>query len=143
MKIGITGTRNGFSDKQKETFLKYLEEHNLLKTVTEFHQGNCIGVDVEAARIFYEKTDAVIHAHLPEKKGLLGTTKYNHVNCKPKNYLARNRDIVNSSDIMFAIPREMKHQSFGGTWYTHDYSLKQTKKTITIFPDGSLLEKMG
>ena len=141
MKIGITGTRNGFSDKQKETFLKYLEEHNLLKTVTEFHQGNCIGVDVEATRIFYEKTNAVIHAHLPEKKELIGTTKYNHVNCKPKNYFARNRDIVNSSDIIIVVPREMKHQSFGGTWYTHDYALKRSKKTITIFPDGSLLEK--
>jgi hypothetical protein len=39
MRMGSTGTREGMSDRQKETLLKVLAEYK----PAEFHHGDCVG----------------------------------------------------------------------------------------------------
>ncbi len=57
-----------------------------------------------------------------------------------KTHFARNRDIVDETEVLIACPCEMEHQDRGGTWYTADYALKRGKRTIIVWPDGSMKE---
>lgn len=137
--IGVTGTRDGMSLKQKETLLEILE-HIIHKhpSIKESHHGQCVGVDVEFAIIVKEDFNLKVVSHPPLKTELIGSC-FNHEVKEPKSYFERNRDIVNSSDLMFVIPRENTPQkNKGGTWYTYHYSLKNKKPTILIEPSGSL-----
>ena len=47
MKVGVTGTRSGMNKRQQQEFTDFLNELGS----GEFHHGDCVGVDVEAARI--------------------------------------------------------------------------------------------
>jgi hypothetical protein len=57
---------------------------------------------------------------------------------EPKSFLARNRDIVDETDMLIATPATKKET--GGTWYTINYSRKQKKKRMIVYPDGSIGE---
>lgn len=136
--IGITGTRNGMNDIQEEMFIQEIEKiKNKYPDVKYFHQGQCVGVDIEAAKILYKEFAFTIISHPPIKKELIG---YCIVNEKrnPKTYFARNRDIVHESEILFVIPQQESRQSFGGTWYTYDYGIKHNKPVILILPSGKI-----
>lgn len=135
--IGISGTRDGMTDAQKETFLNYVNTLAMANpTLQYFHQGQCVGVDVEAARAIKKHFNMLVVSH-HVKKELLGLCT-NDIVKQAKGYFARNRDIVNSSDLMFIIPKEDKPQSTGGTWYTYKYALANNKPVLLILPDGSL-----
>jgi hypothetical protein len=56
----------------------------------------------------------------------------------PKSFFARNRDIVDETDILIAIPATKKKT--GGTWYTINYSRKQKKRRVSVYTDGSIGE---
>lgn len=135
--IGISGTREGMSKLQKETFLHF--SNTLTTQFTDlkyFHQGQCQGVDVEAARLLKSEFNLFIVSHPPVKKDLLGQCT-NDIVKQAKGYFARNRDIVNASELMFILPKESQVQSTGGTWYTYKYALAANKPVILILPDGS------
>lgn len=136
--VGITGTRNGMTKAQRETFFQTLE-HIVFKypTIKRFHHGQCIGVDVESAIMAEDDFDLFIISHPPIKEDLIGEC-FNHEIRPAKSYFARNRDIVDESDLMFVVPLTKEHQNKGGTWYTHDYALKHEKPTIVINPQGQL-----
>lgn len=119
MKVGVTGTREGLSPAQKGALqieLQRLHEEGMV----EFHHGGCIGVDTEAASFVQEEFKIVPVKH----QGQAGT------------FLKRNREIVNSVDLLLVCPRGMQHESTGGTWYTHDYALKRGILIVIIWPNG-------
>ena len=64
MKVGITGTREGMDADQIECVYNLLTEImvecNNLNIVPEFHHGDCVGVDVQAAIIAKELKYKVI-----------------------------------------------------------------------------------
>ena len=138
--IGFTGTRAGMSDKQKETFIRVVSELNEL---SEFHHGDCIGADDEAADIIADILPEEGHhikivCHPPIKEELRAFNKSADITLQPKDYFARNRDIVDAADILIACPKESSRQSRGGTWYTVDYAQKRGAKFLIIWPDGSV-----
>lgn len=136
--LGITGTRNGFNKEQLSTFETLINQlKEKYPTLDTFHQGQCIGVDVKAAKILSESFKII--SHPPTNQSLVGSSPVDESRPK-KGYFARNRDIVNESDIMIVVPAQMQHQNYGGTWYTHDYALEKKKPTYVIYPDGSLCE---
>lgn len=55
---------------------------------------------------------------------------------KEKEYLDRNHDIVDCSDILITCPKEDVEQLRSGTWATIRYAKKSNKKTIIIYPSG-------
>ncbi len=136
--IGFTGTRHGMNERQRELVRFYLKE---LKTKLLRH-GDCIGADAEAHAIADSLgMNIIIHppvdeahrafCHSPEGGGSLLIEI-------AKRHFARNRDIVNLSNILVACPVDNERQKFGGTWYTYDYALKQRKPVICIYPDGRI-----
>lgn len=138
--LGITGTRYGMNKAQQKAFIttvsKLLEKYPTLNT---FHQGCCIGVDTESARLMKNLYGFIVIDHPPTNKSLVGDFVGDQAR-EDKNYLARNRDIVNESQVMIAITNQMTmpEPPSGGTWYTLNYSIKNKKETYHIKPDGSV-----
>lgn len=146
MRIGFTGTRRGMSEPQRNVVQILLAEFGAEPGST-FHHGDCVGADEQAHRqadavglgiFIYPPIDSTHRTHC----GLLKLAQGSQIRkiYQPKHYTARNRDIVNSSDIIIAAPREFEEQSFGGTWYTVRYARKAGKRVLIVYPDGIVVE---
>ena len=133
MKIGITGTRSGCTPRQigilKGILWSIIKEY----PESEFHHGDCVGVDVEAACIAKELGYKVIN-HPPVYDHLRAFHQSDEIR-DPLSYFARNRNIVDETDMLIVIPYQMEWQPNGGTWYTHDYAKKKQKQIHLILPE--------
>lgn len=131
--VGVTGTRNGMTDHQKNLVFSTLSRIKEYWSEPVLHHGDCVGVDVEVAQIAMDLGYTIV-CHPPEKDHLRGFHK-SHYFKEPFHYFKRNRNIVDASDLVLVIPRESSHQSSGGTWYTHDYAVKKNKPIYTFWPN--------
>ena len=128
MRIGVTGTREGATEYQLNELRSVLAE---LKG-TEFHHGDCKGVDEQAAKIAHELGYKIV-CHPPESDYLRAYFPFGEQR-KPLTYLARDRKIVDEVDVLLVVPLQMEWQPKGGTWYTHDYAKKVGKPFSIIWP---------
>ena len=104
MKVGITGTREGATEYQLKELRNILAE---LKG-TEFHHGDCRGVDVQAAAIAKELGYKII-CHPPiltEEQGYFGGDEIR----EPAGYMKRDRTIVEETDVLLVCPKQMERQ---------------------------------
>jgi len=127
--IGFTGTRSGMTERQKKELRKYLEMQDCGGI---FHHGDCVGADAEAhqiaSRLGYE---IVIHPPKNPKERAYCWSVF----VKPeKEYLKRNHDIVDDSNILLAAPKSKKEVVRSGTWATIRYAHKIGKKVIVLDP---------
>ena len=120
MKIGITGTRSGMREAQREQFYLWLWEN--APQIEEFHHGDCVGVDVEAAELV-AKIGIKTVCHPPVDESLRAFHK-SDVILPQLTHFARNRAIVDSTDMLIVVPWELSWQPKGGTWYTASYATK-------------------
>jgi hypothetical protein len=140
MEIGITGSREGITNKQKITFGKYIDEA-IASGGIRLHHGMCVGWDEIAADIAYSR-GAYIIGHPGRFKDGKGN-EFRALNCKAdtileeKTHFERNRDIVDSTDILIAGPGWTEDPGKGGTSYTISYAQKKKKPVIIIFPNGT------
>lgn len=128
MKVGITGTRCGMSQPQKDHIRKFLTNF----PCKELHHGDCVGADVEVAEIAKELGVKTI-CHPPTKQDSRGFHKSDEFR-EPLSYFARNRKIVEETEFLLVVPFQMEWQPFGGTWYTHDYAKKTGKQFLIVWP---------
>ena len=128
MKIGVTGTRSGMTEDQFQELKTFLESAG----VSELHHGDCVGVDVEVAELAKSMGFKVI-CHPPSKTDLRAYHTSDEFR-EPLSYFARNRNIVDETDILLVVPFQQSHQNNGGTWYTHDYAIKKNKPVKVFFP---------
>ena len=136
MKVGFTGTRQGFTEPQSNAFANLMRN---AESVSEFQHGSCKGADIQAAyrlprrikRVAHPGTDANgenPHYARDEKATIL----------EPKPYLVRNHDIVDATQVLIACPAGMKEELRSGTWATVRYARKQGKAITIIYPDGRI-----
>jgi hypothetical protein len=126
VKIGFTGTQIGMTDFQKAEFEKIISMY-----IGEFHHGDCIGADADAHDIAEKYLTCVIHPPIkPEKRAFKKATIVH----EKKPYLNRNRDIVNSCELLIATPKEITNQTRSGTWWTIRYAKKIKRKCLIIYP---------
>ena len=157
MRIGFTGSQKGMSTFQKHELPRILK----LKDATEFVFGDCIGSDIEAARIalfegilqfsvYPQNKDTRKRAWFlnPEKDIIRENGKWTNINGLLDNKeviysirwfpaeppLSRNMRIVDSCDYVIACPKEFEHTLRSGTWATIRYAWKHKKDKITIIP---------
>lgn len=152
MKIGITGTRDGMTLDQEYMFRQTIIKLDNEERITELRGGDCIGVDDEAINLMYEYREGELLiiekgrlpsplkliCHPPIKEELRAFNPHYDLILPAKSYHARNKDIVDNSDVVIVIPKEISWQSKGGTWMTHDYAVKKGKRVIVMWPDGSI-----
>lgn len=134
MKIGFTGTQRGMTDKQKVALRGLLNQ----ASGSEFHHGDCVGSDAEAHHIANGMgLEPVIHP--PDDPIKRAFCKANRVR-QTEPYLVRNRNIVDSAELLIATP-ELEVETMGsGTWATVRYAVKQKKPVTVIWPDGTIKE---
>ena len=132
MKVGITGTRMGMNEHQFAGVQELLTK--LYEAGAEFHHGDCVGVDAEAAVLAKELGYKIIGHPGPGEDGLRAFVECDESK-EPASHFKRNRTIVDECDVLIVVPLQNEHQSRGGTWYTHDYAVK-TEKQFTVFYPG-------
>lgn len=140
--VGITGTREGMTPRQLGSFIHSLQVLFNENKRIRLHHGDCVGVDAAAHNIFWamhRDGDKInIHPQVADDMRANCRKEYGVKIHTPRSYLERDRNIVDLSDVLIAIPREMEHQSRGGTWYTYDYAIKKNIRIYLILPDGTI-----
>lgn len=136
MKIGFTGTQRGMTLSQMATFKNFIIELN----PESFAHGDCIGADSQSHKIVYELgIPIIIHPPInPNKRAFCAVNSLGKI-LPTKDYLARNKDIVNGVDTLIATPGEDSEVLRSGTWSTIRYCKKKEKKVIIIIPNGLYL----
>jgi hypothetical protein len=129
MNIGMTGTRLGMTKLQKETFSSLIKSMG----VEVFRHGGCEGADIEAAQLVRECGESISIICHPGPHS--NTCHVDDIRVCRKSYLARNRDIVDLSELLIACPYDATER--GGTWYTINYARKVGKGGWIIWSDGS------
>lgn len=135
MILGMTGTREDLSYEQ------YVWLSVQIVDCEEFHHGACVGADEAGHQLAMRQQKRVI-VHPPTDQRLMipfDGMVWDWKLAKP--YLDRNRDIVDESDQVIALPNGPESLK-GGTWYTVRYAMKQGKPVAICYPDGSVEERV-
>lgn len=135
--LGVTGTRKGATSEQKITFRRLARLF-----YGQFHEGDCEGVDVEAAAIIDDIGGYFIHVHPPASDlyRAFYTPKSPHRVWEVKPYGDRDLDIVTESDVMCAISSGYKEIKRGsGTWLTIRMTRVELKPLAIIVPSGKII----
>lgn len=135
MKVGITGTQHGWTEAQRTVFTLLVAELG----ITEWHHGDCVGVDEQASQVVKGLFGRdVIHCHPPldprRRAYVVGNTLH-----KAKPFLERNDDIAYAVELLIVIPRTIKERIRSGTWHTCRCARKYNKDIIIIGPSGERL----
>jgi len=134
MKVGFTGTKIGMTVKQRKCLEMILDRID----PEEFHHGDCVGADAQAHIIALEHLGIPVHMHPPIKKVFCANSEGAAKIYEDKDYLVRNRDIVDATDILLACPKRKDEELRSGTWMTIRYARQQGKDIRIIYPDGNL-----
>lgn len=122
IKIGFTGTSKGMNQMQFTKLKEYLESVNDV----ECHHGDCIGSDEVFDKLCHSMNfNVVIHPPIDSKKRAYCVGEV----LQEKEYLSRNKDIVDEANVLLATPKG-KEVSRSGTWSTIRYAKKIGKKVI-------------
>jgi hypothetical protein len=138
MRIGFTGTSEGLTLEQESAVDARLWLFRESDKAKEFHHGLCIGADKQAHNIAFEM-DYNIIGHPPSntyKMASIPKEQFTEIR-QPKDFMARNLDIVLETDVLLVCPKEFTEQLRSGTWATYRRAKWNKKSRIIIFPDGT------
>lgn len=148
-RIGFTGSRAGMTGAQQQAFVRLLDSLG----ASELLHGACIGADADAARlasiagircVAYPGRSAHDAADGPRPDRDQASMDLAHETRAELTHFARNRAIVEASDIVIATPSypgPITRETKGGTAYTYWQAVKARKRIIVIWPDGSTTEE--
>ncbi len=134
MIVGFTGTRHGMTKDQ----LNSLNDLLIKLDCQEIHLGDCVGSDDQAADLAYGLEAEHIICHPPTDPTHRAFNKHYTMILQPKSHFARNRDIVDNSQVVVGTPDCRPLADRGGTAYTVRYSIKKKKSTYIIWPNGEV-----
>ena len=131
--LGFTGSRNGMTCLQKES-VTYLVRAIGMK---EAHHGDCVGADEDFHNLVNkEGYTTVVH---PPKNPKFRAFCDGNLIFPEKEYMDRNRDIVDLCEVIIATPNTFVEKSKGGTWSTVRYAVKMNKKLFIVLPNGKIV----
>ena len=141
--MGFSGTRDGCTDKQLIRLAGVLSSY----APYHAHHGDCIGADDQFAHMAYRMGCEVI-GHPPINQSKRAFSPYTHIWRAAKDYLPRNRDIVDESNLLVATPKDYSPEARSGTWATIRYAQKLLEGQVglivyVIYPDGSVQTDVG
>lgn len=118
-----------------------------------FHHGDCFGSDEDAFHLMslFDIPKCEIHPGPSFRSHCKNNRIENVFIHKPKPFLNRNKDIVNSSDLLIATPGEYIEELRSGTWSTIRYAEKMFRShnkfgrslqdVVIIYPDGKVHDR--
>lgn len=136
-KIGFTGTREGMTDAQKHCVYHLLHEYR----PEQAHHGDCVGADANFHQLIRELTrDVWIVGHPPILTKARAYCTFDEER-EPGEYHARDRNIVNETDMLIATPKGTSEELRSGTWTTVRYARSISKPILLVWLDGSITEE--
>lgn len=141
MKIGFLGTLREFTQVQRDLFIDTIIKFGV---VEEFHHGDCVGSDENAHNIIrLIAPDCEICVHPPVREMHRAYCE-GDVDFVQMDYIARNQEIVDFSDVVVACIHEfIKGQARSGAndpWRAIEYAKSQKIHTIIINNEGKVKE---
>lgn len=134
MIIGFTGTRHGLTELQ-ETAMRALLAGLTRKETVVAHHGDCIGADAAFDRACVDfHIERIVH---PPTDDRLRAYCQGEIILTPRAYLQRNRDIVDATNFLIAVPDSHTEHLRSGTWSTIRYAVRARKHHTIVFPCGS------
>lgn len=140
MRVGFTGTRQGMTDAQRKTF----DREVCAIPMTEFHHGDCVGADDDAANVLGEIRQSgdpgppfKIISHPPINETLRAFNQHADEVLPAKHYMERNFAIVAATDVLIATPADATEQHCGGTWRTVRNARGKGRPIYIIWPNGN------
>lgn len=137
--VGFTGTQQGMTERQRERVRELLEYKDFWG-----HHGMCVGADAEfdgIARLCKGFRWMYIHpCTIESRRAVINRTDYDIV-FSVQDPLTRNRDIVQSSDLVIATPKTIREERRSGTWATIRYTCESGKKLYIVAPNGAIFEE--
>lgn len=131
MIVGFTGTRQGMTSAQKQTFAA------LIVFAEQPHHGMCTGADAQAEEIAKQRAPNCYRTGHPASDV---PDKY-RANCLDTDEvlpavpaMERNGNIVDACDLLIAAPRALQEELRSGTWATVRYARKSGKPVIILDP---------
>lgn len=137
-KIGVTATRNGLTLAQVTVFSDLFGELVAVADPekVELHHGDCVGGDATLDRI--AKMYGVWRVgHPPTNDAYRAWCDVDEL-LEPKEYIARNHDIVDVTTELWVGAGGMTEQQRSGTWATVRYARRHDRPITIVFPDGSV-----
>ena len=133
--IAFTGTQRGMTLRQAiglRSILMGLYATSNPGQRPEFHEGDCIGSDKEAAILAKAEGFWIVsHPPLNKTKRALFPADEDR---EEKEYLHRNHDMINEGQILIAAPRTREEELRSGTWATIRYAKKRDVPCIILDP---------
>lgn len=134
VKIGFTGTQNGMSGPQLIKLNEAFEKIVASVGPGEFHHGDCVGADSEAATLARSHGFRIIgHPPTVYDKRAFFASDFDHM---PLPYLKRNHVIVEMTDKLLVAPKTLTEERRSGTWATFRYAMKLGKSMTIFYPNG-------
>lgn len=134
--IGITGTTRGLTPEQRATvsqlFAEFAADH------IEVRHGDCVGADQQIADVARQFGCRIVGHPAIEEDGRAYTCCDELL--PPRESAARNRDIVDASDILIGCPATDHEWPGSGTWYTINYAGGRRVPALTVSPSGRILD---
>jgi hypothetical protein len=125
VEVGFTGSRETPTANQVEWLSNLLSN----TAISRLHHGDCVGADALAHDLcLMHGIDVLIHP--PTDDRLRAFCLGNSV--APKPYLERNKDIVDASVLLIAMPHEPEYPR-SGTWSTVRYA-RSLGRSVAICP---------
>jgi hypothetical protein len=132
--VGVTGSRHGLTTAQRDWWENEIYANNF----SEFHHGDCVGVDCETAEMVAEVGGCWIVAHPGDNPKWRAHCIASNDVLEPRPNLIRDRDIVDVVEYMYAFPGTVRPVPRSGTWYTIQYARAQKRELIIVYPDGTV-----
>jgi len=129
--FGLTATRHGMSREQRDALCSFLSG-----TKGKFHHGLCRGGDEDGHHIARDLGYWIV-GHPPSNPALRAWLECDELRPE-KPYLVRNKDIVDETIALIAVPSEPEERRRGGTWSTFRYARKIGRPTVLILPNGKI-----
>jgi hypothetical protein len=135
-RLGVTGTRDGCTEEQlyvlKEMFKNSLNN----QTEVSLIHGDCVGADAQADAI--AKSLGIECFLRPCNIKALRAFCEGTILAEPEDPLDRNKKIVEDSDFLIVLPKEVEEQQRSGTWSTWRFAKKTGVQWIIIQPNGKV-----
>lgn len=130
MIVGFTGAREGMTFKQIKALIRLLRTLDL----NEAHHGGCVGADEQFHKIICKLFNQAWTVNHPcdikkYRANIIADVRYTSIPA-----LARNKMIVDQSDILIACPKTKEEELRSGTWSTVRYARKIGKPVKIVEP---------
>ncbi len=120
------------SSEQKAAFYNILKDQ-----IGVLHHGMCIGGDADG-HVIAKSLNYWVIGHPPQNPYLVAQLECDELRLEMP-YLIRNKNIVDETEMLIAVPAEPEEQQRGGTWSTYRYAKKIGKSTVLILPNGNVV----